>query len=153
MASSERDDECPRSAEAGDPVGDALAEGHVFLDDLVGIAAGADPHQLLRGVKLAAQHGQHVHPGVRLALQQNGDIVAVHFQAHSLFQRDGLGLMRRLVEHGGEAEKLALRRLVDDDFLVVLVHGGDPHRAGDHDVSLSARIADLPDALARSERS
>ena len=93
MASGKGDDECPRSAEAGDPIGDALAEGHVFLDDVVGIAAGADPHQLLRGVKLAAQHGQHVHPGVRFALQQNGDIVAVHFQAHRFFNGDGLGLM------------------------------------------------------------
>ncbi len=38
-------------------IGDALAEGHVFLNDVVGIAAGANPHQVLRGVKLAAQHG------------------------------------------------------------------------------------------------
>ncbi len=59
--------------------------------------------------------------------------------------------MGGLVEHGGEAKKLALRRLVDHDFLMVLIHGGDPHGAGDQNVSSSARIADLPDALARSK--
>ena len=88
---------------------------------------------------------------MRFALQQSGNIVAVHFQANSLFSRNGVGLMRSLLEHGGEAEKLALRRLVDHDFLMVLVDGRDPHRAGDQDVRSSARIADLPDALARRE--
>ena len=59
--------------------------------------------------------------------------------------------MRRLLQHGSEAKKLAFRRLIDYDFLMVLIDRGDPHRAGDHDISLSARIADLPDALARSK--
>ena len=91
---------------------------------------------------------------MRFALQQNGDIVAVHFEAHtSLADGDGVGLMRRLLEHGSEAKELAFRRLIDDDFLMVLIHGGDPDCAGDHNISSSARVADLPDALARSERS
>ena len=97
-----------------------------FLDHLVGIARRANPHQLLRGVELAAQHGQHVHPGVRLALQQHHDVVAVDLDADRFFERDRLGLMRRLIEHGGKAEELAVRRLVDDDVLVILVDGRDP---------------------------
>src|SRR6266436_2158514 len=50
-----------------------------------------------------------------------------------------------------EAEELALRRLVHDDFLLIFVHGRDPHHAGDQHVSSSARVADLPDALALRE--
>ena len=88
---------------------------------------------------------------MRLALQKNGDVVAVHFEADTLFQRDGVGLMWGLVEHGSEAKKLALRRLVDDDFLLVLVDGGDPHRAGDQNVGSPSGVADFPDALPRSE--
>jgi hypothetical protein len=40
-----------------------------------------------------------------------------------------------------------MRRLVDDDFLVVLIERGDPHPAGEHHVGLSRGVADLPDAL------
>ena len=59
--------------------------------------------------------------------------------------------MRRAVEHGGEAEELAGRRLVDDHFLLIFVHGGDAHPAGDHDVGVPARVAGLIDALANRE--
>jgi len=38
-----RDDECPRSAKGGYPVGDAFAEGHIFLDDVVGIPTWRGP--------------------------------------------------------------------------------------------------------------
>jgi len=41
-----------------------------------------------------------------------------------------LGLMGSLIEHGGEAEELALRRLVHDDFLLIFIHSRDPHHAG-----------------------
>src|SRR4029077_9712353 len=59
--------------------------------------------------------------------------------------------MVRLIEHGGETEELPFRRLVHDDFLLVLIDGRNPHCTGDQDVSLSARVANFPDALARSE--
>ncbi len=45
-----------------------------------------------------------------------------------LVQRHRVGLMRGLLEHGGESEELPARRLVDDDFLLVLVDRGHPHR-------------------------
>ena len=35
---------------------------------VVRVARGAQAHELLRGVELAAEHAQHVHPGVRLPL-------------------------------------------------------------------------------------
>ena len=43
------------------------------------------------------------------------------------------------------------RRLVDHHFLVILVHGRDPHRAGHHDVGVLAGVADLVDPLPRRE--
>ena len=130
---------------------DPLTEGHVGFNDVVGIAAGAHSHQLLGGVKLAAQHGQHVHPGMRFALQQVGNIIAVHFQAHRFCKGDGLGLVRRLLQHGSEAKELAFGRLIDHDFLMVLIHGRDPDGAGYHHISSPTRVADLPDALARNK--
>ena len=101
----------------------------------LGLRVERTPHQLLRGVKLPPEHGEHVHAGMRLAFQQHDDVVAVHFDADSFFERHGVGLVRRLVQHGGEAEKLARRRFVHHHFLMVLIHGGDPHPPGDHDVS------------------
>ena len=86
-----------------------------------------------------------------LALQQRGDIVAVDFEALTFLHGDGLGLMRGLIEHGGETEELSLGGLVHDDLLLILIDGRDPHCTGDQDVRLSARVANLPDALAGSE--
>ena len=64
---------------------------------------------------------------------------------------DRVGLVRRLLQHRGEAEKLAVARLVDHDFLVIFIDGGDLDRARNHDVGLPARVADLVDPLARGE--
>ena len=69
-----------------------------------------------------------------------------------LFQGDGVGLVRRLVQHRSEAEELAVAGLVDHDLLMVFVDRGDLHVAGHHDVGVFAGIADLVDALAGSER-
>ena len=59
--------------------------------------------------------------------------------------------MRRLFQHRGEAEELAVLRLVDDDLLMILVDGGDPNRPGNHHVGLAALVAHFVDALARGE--
>ncbi len=83
------------------------------------------PHQLLRRVKLPPQHPQHIHPGERLALQQHGNIFLVHFQAHRLVDRHRLRLMRSLLQHRRKSEELSMRRLVDHDFLMVLVDRRD----------------------------
>ena len=50
-------------------VRDPLTEGHLLFDNLVGIAHGANAHQLLGRVKLPSEDGEHVHSRVRLALQ------------------------------------------------------------------------------------
>ena len=70
-----------------------------------------------------------------------------------LFERDRVGLVRRLLEHRGEAEEFAVRRLVDDDLLMILVEDGDTDFAGNHDVGAAAVVADFVDALARRETS
>src|SRR5438094_8747355 len=103
-------------------------------------------------MELPAQYSQHIHSRVRLALQQNGDVLAVHLNANRFFDGYGFGLMGCLLEHGGEAEELAKGRLIDHHLLVILVHGGNSHTARDHDVSSSARVADLVDALPRGKR-
>ena len=42
--------------------------------------------------------------------------------------------MRCLLQHGGEAEEVARRRLVDNHFLLVFVDRGDARRARNQDV-------------------
>ena len=48
-------------------------------------------------------------------------------------------------------KKSPCRRLVHHHFLLVLVHGGHPDLARDHDVGPAARVADFVDALPRGE--
>ena len=129
-----------------------FAHRGLLFDHFVGIAHGAHAHQPLRTVILLAQHGQHVHAGVRLAFQQHHDVVAVHLDADGLLGGHGVGLVRRLVQHGSEAEKLAHRRLIHYHLLLILIHRGHAHRAGHHDVSTPAGIAGLIYALTRQKR-
>ena len=124
----EEDDEGPRSSEAGHRVRDPFAQRGFLLDDVVGIAAGPDPDQLLGGVELAPEDGQHVHARHRLALEQGGDVVPTYLQADGVFEGEGVGLVRCLLQHGGEAKKVAVARLIDEDFLMVFVHRGHAHR-------------------------
>jgi hypothetical protein len=106
---------------------------------------------LLGGVKLAAEDGEHVHAGVRFFLEKDHDVIAVDFEAFGFLQCYGIGLVRRLFEHGSEPEKFSMLRLVDDDLLMVFVHGCDADFAANHDVSVAIGVADFVDALARSE--
>ena len=102
-------------------------------------------------MELPAQHGEHVHARHRLALQQDSDVVAVDLNARCLFDRHRRGLMGNLVEHGGEAEEIAMARFIDHHFLLIFIDGCNPNVAFHHDVGQPSRIADLIDALARSE--
>ena len=99
-------------------------------------------------MKLPSENGEHIHSGVRLTLQKNGNVIAIHFNANGFFGGDGIGLMRGLFEHRREAEKFSVLRLVDHNFLMVFVNGGDLHVARDHDIGVSAGIANFVDALA-----
>ena len=86
----ESDDEGPRSAEARHLIRNVIADRGLLFDHFVGIAHGAHAHQLLRAVILLAEHGQHVHAGMRLAFQQHHDVVAVHLDADGLFGSQAL---------------------------------------------------------------
>src|SRR5579872_7561523 len=81
----EDDDEGPGAAPPRHRIGDPFAEGGLRFYHLVGIAAGAQANQFLRGMKLAAQDRQHIHSRVGLALQEHGDVIAVHLNADRLF--------------------------------------------------------------------
>ena len=84
---------------------------------------------------------------MRLSLQEDQNVIAIHFDTDSLFGSHRLGFMRNLLQHGSEAEEFAWCRLLDDNFLVVFIHRGDAHSTGDDDIGAPARIADLVDAL------
>src|SRR6476646_3534436 len=118
-----------------------LAERSLFFDDFIRIAGRAETYELLRAVELTAKHRQHIHPRVRLTLEKHGDIVAVDLDTDSRFERRRVGLVRRLIEHGSEAEKLASCRLVDYDLLLIFIHDRHAHAAGNQDVSASARVS------------
>ena len=147
----EGDDEGPGAAEAGDVVGDAFAEGFLFVDEFVGIAHGAAADDALGGVDLAGEDGEHVEAGHGLGLEQDGDVVAVDLDAGGGFDGDGGGLVGHAFEHGGEAEEVAVAGLGEDDFLAVFVDEGDVDGAGEHDVGGAAGLAGLVDALVGGE--
>ncbi len=128
-----------------------FAEGGFLFDYFIRIAARANSDELLRGMELTAEDGEHVHSGVGLFLQQHHNVVAIDFKAFGFFEGDGVGLMRSLLEHGGKAEEFAVGRLVDDYFLMVFVDSRDADSAGDHDVGMTVGVTDLVDALAWSE--
>ena len=113
------------------------------------MAQRANADELLGGMKLASQHRQHVHRRVRLALDQHQDVAAIDLDADRLLRRRGFGLMLGLLQHGGEAEELPRPGLVDDDFLIVVIHRRDAHAAGHHDVGAFRLGAHLVNALPR----
>ena len=106
---------------------------------------------MLRRMELPAEDSEHVHAGERFSLQEDSDVVAVDFEANGFLDGGGGGLMGSLLEHGGEAEEFAMSGLVDDDFLVILVDGGDAHLAGNHHVGLASGVSYFVDALAGRE--
>src|SRR5437867_2758865 len=136
-------DELPRPAELHHGVRDALGQRRFCFDHFVGVAHRAKPHQLLRRVKLLPQHRQHIHSRMRLALQKRCDVVSADFNAHRILDGRRVGLMRRPLQHGRKSKKLAVRRLIHHDFLLIFVHRRDAYFSGDHHVSLPARLTHL----------
>ena len=102
-------------------------------------------------MELLAEDGQHIHARHRFASEQSGDVVGADLNTRGFFRGEGAGLVRRLRQHGGEAEKLAVPGLIDDDLLLILVNGRNLHRARQQNVGVLAGIANLVDALPRSE--
>src|SRR5258708_5892384 len=84
-----------------------------------------------------------------LALQKNGDVFTGDLETGGLLEGNRIGLMRSLFEHGGETKKLAVSRLVDDDFLMIFIDGRNANPARDHHIGLTTRITDFVDALPR----
>ena len=107
----------------------------------LGLRAGAHPHQLLRGMELPPQHGRAC-PCRRAACAESasGCRCGRPRADASPRARPRVGLMRRLVEHRGEAEELAAApaRSTTTSWLI-LVDGRHADRAGNHDVGRSAR--------------
>src|SRR5215469_1362485 len=147
----ENNNECPRASKLRHGVSNAFAKGGFAFNDFVGVAAGAQAHDLLRSMELLAKDGEHVHAGMRLSLEQSGDIVARDLQTGGLFQGDGVRLVRGFLQHGREAKEFAVSGLVDDHFLLILIDRGDANATGNHHVGLAAGVAYLVDALPRRE--
>jgi hypothetical protein len=53
------------------------------------------------------------------------------------------------VQHGCEPKELAYDRLIYDNLLAIFIDCSDAHLPGKHDISLTAGLTHLIDALAR----
>src|ERR1051326_1379482 len=62
-----------------------------------------------------------------------------------------VGLVRGLLQHGGEPEEITLRRLVDNHFLLIFIDGADSDFSRDKYIGLRCGISDLIDTFAGSE--
>ena len=121
------------------------------FDHFVGIAGGAIAYELLRGVKLASQDGEHVHAGVRFLLQECE--MSFRSTLRQVVSSTAIALVWCGVWSSIEAMPKNSPRtwFIDHHVLMILVDGGHPHRAGNHDVGLISRIVDLVDPLAGSK--
>jgi hypothetical protein len=81
-------------------------------------------------------------------VQQNGDVLTVHFDAFGVRISDGIGLVRRLRQHRRKTEYVALGWHIQKDDLIVIVNGGYPNGPGQHDEGAFAGITDLVNSLA-----
>ena len=99
--------------------------GQGLGDHLVRVAARPHAHEVLGGAELAADHGEHVEAGHRLALEQRRDVVAVDLDRRR--RLDGTRVVWcGAVESIDESPKISpMAGRVDDDFLVVLVDHDD----------------------------
>jgi len=86
---------------------------------------------------------------MRLSVQQGRDVVAIDFDANAFRQSQGVGLVRRFIDHGREAEELPFVRLFHQNLLVILIHGGDANRARYQHVGPPSRLPALIDALSQ----
>ena len=71
------------------------------------MTVGTNADQLLGRMELMPEYRQHVHPRMRLALQENQNVIAIHFDTDSLFGSNRIGFMRNLLQHGSEAKKFS----------------------------------------------
>src|SRR6266481_1237024 len=147
----ETNNERPRPAELHHGVRNSLRKSFFLLDHFVRIARRTKTHEVMRRMKLFPQHRQHIHPRMRLALQQRRDVAAADFHALRIFHSCSSGLMRRLLQHRSETKKFPVRRFIHNDFLSVLIYGRDSDLPADHHVGLPAGVTRLVDALPRSE--
>ncbi len=132
-------------------IGDAFAEGLLLVDEVVGIAVGAAGDDFLGVMDFAGEDGEHVETGLRFGGEQDADVVAIDFDAGGGFYGDRGGVVGELLEHGGEAEEVAVAGLGEDDFLAVLVEEGDGDFAFEHDVGGAVGVAGFVDALLGGE--
>src|SRR5207245_2330070 len=76
-----------------------------------------------------------------------GNILAIDLNTDRGLQSGRMAHVVQAVEHGSKAEKLALRRLVDYDLLVVLINSCNADLSGDKNVSAPSFIADFVNSL------
>src|SRR5262250_1075736 len=149
----EGDDEGPGAAEARDTVGQSIPHRQLLGDHLVGVAGRPRTDQLLGRLEVAADGGEHVEAGQRLALQKVGEVVAIDLDGRGVLDRRRRGGVRRRSQHRGDAKHLPGRRSVENDFLVVLIDDGHLHLPLHHDERFAAGVAALVDAMSRGESS
>src|SRR6185503_13355522 len=85
-------------------------------------------------VVLVSEGREQIHTRIRLAEHQGLDVIAGDFEANGFFESNGIGLMRSLLKHGGESKEFAGPGLIDYDFLMIFIDGGDAHLARDGDI-------------------
>src|SRR5262249_5081215 len=84
-------------------------------------------------------------------LDQRKYVMPIQFDTDTLIKRDGVGLMRGLVEHRRESEEVSTGRLIEDDVLLIFVNGSDLDSPRDQHVCGAGWVSNLVDPLSRQE--
>ena len=131
----EGDDEGPRAAEAGDVVGDALAEGFLLVDQLVGVAHGAAADDAsARCGSRAASTVSMSRPASGLA--PSSASMSLRSTSRQVVASVAMAVVWCGVPSSMEAKpkKSPWLGLGEDDFLAVFVDERDVDGAVEHDV-------------------
>jgi len=120
----ERDNEVPRSAKAGDVIGDALSDRRFSPRSPRSVARGAKPHELLGGMELAASTASMSIPASGLRSSRMAISMPVDFDADGSFDGGRTGLMRSLSSMEAKPKNSPCVRLVHHYRLMIFVYGG-----------------------------
>jgi hypothetical protein len=102
-------------------------------------------------VELTGLHGEHIESGSGATGNEGSNVIAADFKTGHFIVGNRGGLVRGLGNQRGKAEKVPVVRLIDQNFLLILVGGDHAHVAGHDDIGVATGIAGFEDALTWSE--
>src|SRR5262249_49906616 len=135
------EDEAPASHHRRKAVGEALAEGHLFIGQDVDVFADALAKELVGAIEALGDDGQHVDGGVGMGHEEVEELLSIEGEGADLGDSADARGARLAGEHGELAEEAAGPGFVEDQLFAGTALGEELDAALDDDVEVFARVA------------